>query len=87
MKKLLIVPMLAIIAACAPQYAPNWSLYSVGTGGRNYVGEFDTKEECLAAIANRVQVDFGNVKTFTASDEEEQGLGMVLMCVPGKKQI
>lgn len=82
MRKLIILCAL-FLAGCGLEYEPCWDLKAVNTGGSVIIAEIDTEERCLALIEKRTVVNFGQITSFTASDEEEQGIGFVLMCVPG----
>ena len=66
---------------------PIWRLKSVSTGIVTSVGWMKTREVCREAIEEAAVIRFADLKSFTASDEEEHGLGLVLVCVPGIKTI
>lgn len=72
------------LTGCINEWLEVYVMRSVTSGGASWVAEFKTKAACLAALDTRVQVTFTDVLTYTASDEEEHGLGMVLVCVESR---
>ena len=79
----LILAVLALVG-CS-EYVDGFWLKAVGTGTRIWVGHFKTNQACLDAMAASTPVRF--VDGYAASDEEEHGAGLVLICVPGNKLI
>ena len=86
MKYLLIIFATLALTACLPEEKQGWWMGAVSPGDRVWLGFFDTEEQCLSAVNSRAETTFG-ATTYTASDEEEHGLGLVFVCVPGTKQV
>lgn len=83
-KALLASALMLLLAGCINEWVNVTEMRSVTSGGNYRVGTFNTKTACLDALQKRVQVTFTDVEAYTASDEEEHGLGLVLVCVEAR---
>jgi ABC-type Co2+ transport system permease subunit len=82
MKKIfLAAALLLALTGCSNELVNGYSMQVITPAGSSYIAWFKTKEACFEAVNKRVQVTFTDVVTYTASDEEEHGLGLVLVCV------
>ena len=83
---LFVVAIMASLTACQVE-VPTWSLKSINTGGTRWVGYADTRAQCLSMIDKARTIKLASLSSYQSSDEEEHGLGMVLVCVPDTRLI